>query len=274
MLKQILFAIVLLSIISCNQSNVSTKLTILGTMHFPTEKINADSIYRVLKRVNPDFILMEADSSIFNPDFSFKKTFDENEYNAVIKYKKENPSVKIRPIEFEGRNEYRKSIGLFPGASIVFKKLNKLNKEKLFDINEQKVWDRFGYFWSLSDSINNGNLQSLNSPSTDKIIDSLMNYQYVEIKKIINKRNEFENSELIDAKKDTVTIKDYFNKWANFEGNIRNSALSKNILNIVKENTSSTIIVLTGYQHRFYIVKNVKSQEKKYNFELKEFYEY
>ncbi len=274
MFKKIIFGIVLLSIISCSQNTTYTKLTVLGTVHFPTEKINSDSIYQVLKRVNPDFILMEADSTIFNSDFSFKKTFDENEYNAVIKYKKEYPSVKIRPIEFEGRNEYRKSIGIFSEENTAFKVLNKLNHENLFSSKEKEIWKRFEHFWVLSDSINNQNLNSLNSHTTDKAIDSLMYYQYFGVKKIIDKRDEFVASKLIDAKWDTITIRDYFNKWANFEEKIRNNALSNNILNIVKKNKNKTIIVLTGYKHRFHIIKTLSQQEQKYNFELKEFYEY
>lgn len=274
MLKYFLLSIFSISLLSCSSNKGETKLTILGTVHFPTKKISADSIYDILKKVNPDFILMEADTSIFNTDFSFKKTFDENEYNAVIKYQKEKPIVKIRPIELNGRNEYRKSIGIFPEASLVFRKLNELNNEKLYLPDEQEIWDKFAYFWSLSDSIANGNLKSLNNKKADNIIDSLMHYQYSELTKITNKRTEFEDSRLIDAKKDTITLKEYFKKWVKFEGLNRNNALSNNILNIVKENPNSTFIVLTGFKHRFYLMKTLSRLEKEHNFELKEFYEY
>jgi len=274
MQKQFLLIILLILIFSCSTNKKETKLTILGTMHFPTEKINADSIYEVLKKVNPDYILMEIDSSFFNPDFTFKKTFDENEYNAVSKYQKDKPSVKIRPIEFEGRNEYRKSIGIFPEASLVFRKLNRLHNEKSYLPNEQKIWDKYEYYWALSDSLDNGNLKSINNEKADKIIDSLMHYQYSELIKITDNRTEFEDAGLIDAKKDTITLKEYYKKWAKFEGTDRNNALSNNILNIVKENPNSTFIVLTGFKHRFYIIKILSPLEKQNNFELKEFYEY
>ncbi|WP_340154957.1 hypothetical protein [uncultured Winogradskyella sp.] len=274
MLNKFLFLILTISILSCNSKKTETKLTILGTMHFPTEKIDADSIYEVLKKVNPDYILMEIDSSFFNSDFTFKKTFDENEYNAVAKYQKEKPSVKIRPIEFEGRNKYRKSIGIFPEASLSFQKLNKLHNEKLYKADEQKIWDKYEYYWSLADSLDNGNLKAINNKKADNIIDSLMYYQYSELLKITNSRTEFEDSGLIDAKKDTITLKEYYKKWSEFEGTDRNNALSNNTLNIVKNNPNNTFIVLTGFKHRFYIIKTLRQKQKEHNFELIEFYEY
>lgn len=272
-MKQILSLILSISIFACSSNKQKTELIVLGTMHFPTEQINADSIYEVLKKVNPDYILMEIDSSFFNADFTFKKTFDENEYNAVIKYKKEKPFVKIRPIEFEGRNEYRKSIGIFPEASLAFRKLNKLHNEKLYLPEEQKIWDKYEHFWALADSLDNGNLRAINNKEADKVIDSLMYYQYSELLKITNTRTEFQDEGLIDAKKDTITLKEYYKIWSEFEGTNRNNALSNNILNVIKQNPNNTFIVLTGFKHRFYIIKTLSGKQKENNFKLKEFYE-
>lgn len=261
-------------IISCTFKSKPTEVTVVGTLHFPTKNINSDSIYNVLKDVNPDFILMEADSSIFNNDFSFKKTFDENEFNAVVKYLKEKPNVQVRPIEFEGRNNYRKSIGIYPEAKLVFEKFNTLNKEKKYSANEQKVWDGFVHCWLLSDSISKKNLKGLNNKNTDKIIDSLMKYQYVKLKRISENRIEFENAGLIDAKGDTISLKTYFQKWSKFEGVTRNKALAENALRIIKNNPSHRVVVLTGYKHRFYTLNFLEKHQTKYNFVLKEFYDY
>lgn len=273
MIRKLLFVTILILLVSCNDSNQKTELTIIGTLHFPTKNINADSIYNELVKINPDFILMEADSSVFNNDFSFKKTFDENEYNAVIKYKKEKPNINIRPIEFQGRNSYRKKIGIYSEAGVVFKKMNTLNNSKLFTDTEQKIWNNFEYYWTLSDSINKNNLKSLNEKSTDEIIDSLMLYQYIKLKQITENKDEFENAGIIGSNKDTLSLKDYYSKWSEFEGNLRNNTLYENILEIIKDNPNNRIVVLVGYKHRFYILKKLKEKEKKYNFEIKEFYQ-
>lgn len=273
MLKKSLLLCVLTFIFSCS-SKKSTEVTVIGTLHFPTKKINSDSIYNILKKINPDFILMEADSSIFNDEFSFKKTFDENEFNAVLKYLKLKPNINIRPIEFEGRNEYRKRVGIFPEAKAVFKSLNILSEKNIFTKNEQQIWDGFVKYWMLSDSINKGNLKTLNNTKADNIIDSLILYQYKKLKQITDNRQEFENSCLIDAKKDTITLKSYFQKWAKFEGKTRNNALASNSLNIIKNNPNAKIVILTGYKHRFYIRKYLKDNRERFNFNIKEFYKY
>ncbi len=136
-------------LISCNRekNKEHQELVIIGTVHFPTQKINADSILYKLEKVAPSCILMEADSSVFNLDFSFKKTYDENEYNAVLEYKEKYPNTNIRPIEFEGRNEYRKVNGLYSGASSTFKILNEINRANKLTQEEQIIWENFGRYW-------------------------------------------------------------------------------------------------------------------------------
>ena len=89
-----------------------TQLYVIGTVHFPTEKITADTIFNVLLKIMPEVILMEAGSQNFNNDYSFKKTYHENEWNACIKYKTYFPKADFRPYDIEQRNNKRKQLGI------------------------------------------------------------------------------------------------------------------------------------------------------------------
>ncbi|WP_350290671.1 hypothetical protein [uncultured Croceitalea sp.] len=238
----------ILFLVSCTSER--NKLAIVGTVHFPTRNINEDSIYKVLEQLKPDFILMESDHSNFNSDYSFKRTYDENEWNAVVAYIKENPLTQVRPIGFENRKGYRDSLGLFAEASAVFQVLNRLNNQQLFKNNESKLWKQFETLWVQCDSLSNATLNNLNSSTSDEIVETMLEYQYEKLNQIVNLRNEFTDLELIDAKNDTISLKDYFKKWTQFEYYNRNKQIAENILNYIKSHKGKTFVILIGYKHK------------------------
>ncbi len=246
-----------------------TQVVVLGSVHFPTQKVNADSIYNILQKFKPDIILLEADSTNFYDDFTFKHLYDENEYIATVRYKMKNPMVNIRPIEFEGRNSYRKSIGIYPEAGPVWQRLNQLNNEKKFNKEEQKIWDELAYLDSVASAYKNASLQSINQPKIDQIINELIVSQYVSIKKIVDTNPVFAEAKLIDAKKDTITMRQYFALWADFEGNLRNNAIANNVMKQIKLNPGKKIIVITGFYHRPFILNKLAENK----IPTKEFYQ-
>lgn len=276
MKKHILQNLIILLLVfgfwSCLKSSKSTnqELFIIGTMHFPSDGINADSIFNVLKKLKPQVILMELDSSAFNKNFKLKINLDENEYNAVVNYLKENPQVKIRPIEFEGRDKYRKSIGITPNPGKTFDILSELNKSNRLNEKEKLIWDNFMDYYSNTAQLAKGNLKGLNLSNTDRLIDSLMLYQYIKVKRIVDVRHEFKKL-MLDAKGDSVSIKDHFQDWANFEYNLRNKQMTENTISVIKSfPDKKRFVLLVGFQHRFYIKKELKKRNP--NIEIKEYY--
>jgi hypothetical protein len=126
---------------------------------------------------------MEAESSVFNADYTFRKTYDQNEFNSVKKYLTHHPTVEIRPIEFEGRNEYRKKIGIFSEAGPVYRKIDELYQAKKLSDNESKMWDNFTKLWQKIDSLHNFNLNTINKSTSDEIVENASYYQYVKLKR-------------------------------------------------------------------------------------------
>lgn len=250
-------------IFSCRQAD-QTELYILGTVHFSTENVNADSIYNVLLRLRPDVIMMESDSTNFNEDFSFKKTYDENEYNAVIKYQSTFPEVRVRPIGFQGRNAYRKKIGLYPEAIKVFKELNRLADGNQFSRLEQKKWDQFAKIWLQGDSIAKSTLEVINSSYTEQLVADILRFQYDELLQIVNNREEFETNYLVDARDETISLKNYFTKWCQFEYEDRNKRMARNIELVVSKNSGQRMIVLMGFKHKAPILKILKDTDGHY----------
>lgn len=253
-----------------------SRIIILGTIHYGAENINTESVYTILSKFKPDIILLEAESNIFEKENVLKTDFDginNNEFQATLKYQKENPGVQIKPAELEGRNNYRKELGIYSEAGFVFNKLEELDKKgeiKLSD-QEKKNLSKLNSYWNAVESIAKQDLKTVNSKQSDAIVDSLMKYQYNRTRDIVNNHNEFTKFRLLSSKnkKDTITFKEYFNNWSNFEGNIRNEGIAKNVIKYYKENPGKKIILLTGFKHRFFIKKYLESQ----NIKTIEFYQ-
>jgi hypothetical protein len=246
-----------------------TELVVLGTVHFPTKSVNKDSIYSVMKRVGPDIILMELDSSFFTPDFKLKQLYDENEIQATDKYIKENPNCLIRPYDFEGRNQYRVEKG-FSNADKVIRRLGVMYYTKKLNSTESGVWKNFQ---SLTDSIElvgKKGLDTINSIGTDLLVSERQFYQYRKIREIINSKEEFLNSFEVLSRGGTLTYREIFNRYAYFE-ELRNRVMVDNILKIIKENPGKRILVLTGFYHRDFMLTELKYKEVMYDFVIKAF---
>ncbi|MDV3970722.1 hypothetical protein CMT55_11520 [Elizabethkingia anophelis] len=261
-MKKVVFIFSLIFFTACttiqNQYKKS-QLIILGTIHSDAENINTKSVYTILSDFKPDIILLEAESNIFEKENVLKSDFDginSNEFQATLKYQKDNPGVQIKPAELEGKNNYRKELGIYSEAGFVFNKIEELDKKgelKLSD-QEKKHLLRFDSYWEAVDNIAKQDLKTVNSKQSDAIVDSLMQYQYIRTRAMVNNHNEFTKFRLLSSKSktDTITYKEYFNNWAHFEGSLRNEGIAKNVIRYYKENPGKKIILLTGFKHRFF----------------------
>lgn len=269
LLKKLYIVIGLVVLFGCNEKKTA-QLTILGSVHFPTAGMNADSVYLAIKKVQPQVILMERDSVGFDSAFNRKVEYEENEDQAISKFLKDNPETILRPIEFEGRNAYRIRMGLYPQANEVYQKLNELSRSKKFDAEESLIWSRFAKFWVMIDSLSSANLKAINTDEADAIVDSAKYYQYTQMKKIVSKREEF-NKQMLDSKGDSISLAQYFEKWEQFEHYDRNDAMVANIIRTIDNLPHNRFMLSIGYHHRYYIKKAL--EEKAPHIRILEFYE-
>lgn len=254
------WALLSFSCTTLKSSSNKPSVVILGTLHSDAVKINADSIYTVLSNFKPDIILVELEHDAFEKENILKDDFDgrnSNEIQAVLAYQQQHPGIKIKPAELEGRNTYRKNLGIYSEAGFVFKKIDELQNQGKLSKQEHDDYSLLDKYWILTEEIAKQDLRTMNSVRSDKIVDSLMFYQYIKTKELVNNHDEFNEYKLISnrEKADTITFREYYNIWSDFEGNFRNEAIAKNVLKYHKENPTKKIILLTGFKHRFYVKK-------------------
>lgn len=240
------------------------QLVILGSVHFPTAQVNKDSIYLAIKKVQPQVILLERDSISFDANFKRKEIYKENEDQAVSMYLEEHPETLLRPMEFEGRNDYRIENGLFPQANAVYLKLNQLSQSNVFNADENRIWNRFAHFWIKLDSLSKSDLKTINNKNSDAIVDSAKHYQYTQMLNIVNHHDEF-SEKILDAQKDSISLAKYFKKWEQFEHYDRNDAMVTNIIKTIEAMPNKRFMLIVGFNHRYYIKKELEKRAPNIN---------
>jgi len=268
-MKNILQVLLLsLSIASFAQKN---EIIVVGNVHTPMDRYNADSLYAIMEKVKPDIILHEIDKSFFTKDFKFKDPSKENEQNASERYFAKQPQVMLRPFEFEGRNEYRREKGIKQSENPTMRILDslyssgKLTEKQRATVSEyRRLTEQLNSFGYLS-AIN------FNNPKTDSISKLRQYYQHHEIRKVINEQPVFSQVFVTTTSGKKVSLKEGYNEFCDF-WDLRNKTMAKNILKYAKENPGKKIMVLTGYFHRYYLLEELKKANNK-NVVIKEFYE-
>ncbi|MFP2996602.1 hypothetical protein ABN763_11855 [Spongiivirga sp. MCCC 1A20706] len=275
--KNRLTYIVIILVISCltgyRYTNSKQKeIYILGTVHHPTINVNSDSILRIIRQIKPSLILIESDSSNFDNQMNIKRYYEENEYGAVKQYLIEHPSTLIRPYDLNNRDEQRIQNGLYAEAGFAFELLNQMHSAGKFSQNDSISWNRFNTYWREYELLLGGTLVDLNAVKSEVIIDSVSYYQYIKTNNIIESYPIFTESTLIGANNDTITIKDYFKNWSDFEYHKRNNAMVQNIIKHIHSTKATRILVLTGIKHKSPLKKALSEKPNALRFKMIESY--
>lgn len=271
-MNRLLILVFFITSFTCNAQDKKQKLDliIIGTVHFPTKNINSDTIYKVLENLKPDVVLMESDQTNFNSDFSFKKSYDENEWNAVLKYKSNFKNTLFRPIEFEGRNEYRKLNGIV-NVDDVFNKINVLDSLNILPEKHKKIWKRFVELAIALNDLDNGSLKEINTVSVENLVRERQFYQYQKLKEIVDENDEFAKLKIETPTKETISYRELYKRYCYFE-ELRNRTIIENILKWKTQYPNKKIVILIGFYHKYFLVNELKWKQKQYDFELKEYY--
>jgi hypothetical protein len=209
---------------------------------------------------------MESDSALFTDDFKFKKIYDENEFNAVIKFTSENKNCLLRPFEFSGRNEYRIKQGIQN-----MKEFNRL-MDSLFSNGAMphaslRNMERFNQLSDSLSKISNESLQIINSTTTDNLVMERQFYQYVKMKELTDAQPEMAVTTVKINEYEAITLREQFARYCFFE-EWRNRIMTQNILKTIKAHPGKTIVVLTGFYHRAHVGYELQFQQQAYNFTL------
>ena len=253
--------LIIIFLFSANILFAQTKITVVGTMHDQTNKINVKSLVEVLNKISPDVILLELDSSYMDDSGNFIKYFDCLENAATKEYASKN-KVEIRRYDFDKRQKFYKDHKIFENEVKHGKILDSLyrgNKLSEYEMN------RIVNFLLINNVLSNGfdqeNLYVLNQKSTDKFLEYRQDLLYKDMMQLYLNNQAFK------------PVWDYLKSNSDF-WYFRNDEMIKNILSHAKTFSNKCIVIFCGYYHHYYLVKGIEKVQKEHNIILKNFWEY
>ncbi|WP_456437145.1 hypothetical protein [Psychroserpens sp.] len=245
-----------------------TKVHIVGTMHFETDKIKRLDFYNLIDNISPSIILYESDSVTLKRilkkrDYFFRvmRAFQnkkEIEKPVTLTYIENNLNCVVLPYEWELRDKYHRKHKLRKRSKKMINAVIKLNSENLLTNEQSTIINRFLELnRELMKIEQDATIADINNSTTDSILKQRQYYIYTKIPEIVTDRKEL--SKYLDF----VAI--YMNYW-----DIRNKAMAQNILKQIKLNPNKVIVVLNGFYHRYYLIDELKKYENEYEFTIKD----
>lgn len=267
-----------ISISRAKQNDTTTVVCILGTVHQPNPNYNSDSIVAILNLFQPDLILTEEDTLLFENyhkeytqtmqkplfarlgrSFGFGST-EEIEGRAVRKYKISYPAVDIRPFDYEGRNAFYAANNTFLKEDEVGKRLEHLAGRHLLTEEQLKIWNAY---CTLNDSLNRISSETphvINQLAYYSLTERRQDYQYHKVADIVNSHDSLK------------ALRTFYNTNGEF-WNTRNKTMAGHIANFVRLYSNKRIMVLTGAMHKYFLRNELKLLQEKLKFRLQEYYE-
>ena len=267
-----------ISIPKQQHSDTATTVCILATVHQANPNYNADSIVAILNLFQPDLILTEEDSLLFNTyhkeykedlqkplfarlgrSFGFGSP-EENEGRAVRKYKINHSSVDIRPYDYEGRNAFYEKNNTFSNEDKLSARIEHLANNGFFNDEQSKTWLEYNHINDTLSNLSNHTPYTINQQAYYDLTERRQEYQYHKIAEVINNNDSLKE------------YRNFYKTNADF-WDIRNKAMAQHIANFIRQYSTKRIIVLTGSMHKYYLLKELAPLQDQLQFRLQEYHE-
>lgn len=244
-----------------NAEPTPNRVIILGTKHNGNKYLNANSLYKIIKKINPDIILLEFDSTSVS-DCDIKKVNGAKlaeflgiwnnpiEYRAARKFKEIKKEICLAPFDIyiPNRKEYVSYQRLMEKSHT--EKLNLLFKENKFNKKDSVQFVQYNQINNTFLEKLDSNLLIMNRESLTDTIRKISNIENNFIRQITNKYVELQP----------------FSNWYNTSSDFweyRNNAMCLKIIRELNANSDRTILILTGLMHKYYLTHFFKKKDFK-----------
>lgn len=268
-MKSILSTFLLFLISLCFSQN-KTEIYVIGNIHDSVPNYHPEILFNILDKIKPDIILHEVDREGMK-EYENGIDLNGNEIKASSLYVKKYPKTLRLPFDFEGRNQYRKERGMVPADHLAVKLIDSLYKAKALTIKETALYE--DYTNTTKELMKTAGLpaENFNNAATDKISEKRQNAQYAGLVKITDERPEFAERFVTKPDGKKISYRNGFKLMAGF-WDLRNQTMARNIYQVAEKYSHQKIVVLTGFLHRYYLLKELKRINKN-QYVIKEFYD-
>jgi hypothetical protein len=244
------------------KSEPRTGVVVIGTVHNDTANFKTETLVNILKKINPDLILLEFDSSFFDNSFALLDKYQAItlESRAATILQKAS-KVKVRPYDIEGRNKFFAEHNYFKLEGEFYGELNRLYNNNGLSAEAKLLFETLRALSAIRDSFGSERPEVINSAACDTAIEKKQYYSFKGIRKIIELTPALKAFDAFGSLADSFWVR-------------RNEEMVSNVVRHSKEFQGKKIVVLCGYEHRYYLTKRLKEQESKENFVVSEYWNY
>lgn len=246
-----------------NKSESQTEIVVISTVHNDTNYFKTETLVDILKKVNPDLILLEFDSSFFDSSFALLEKYQtiSLESRAAATVMRQSSKIKVRPYDIEGRNKFYAEHNYFKSEAEFYGELSRLNDNNELSSEAKLLFEALISLSAIRDSCGAERPEVINSLACDTALEKKQDYSFKGIKRIIELTPALKKFDAFASLADDFWIR-------------RNEEMVKNIIRYSKEFQGQRIVVLCGFEHRYYLRKRLKEQAAKEGFVLREYRDY
>ncbi len=160
---------------------------------------------------------------------------------------------------------------MVPTDNLAVQLIDSLFKSHMLTTDEASIYESFQSITSDLISIASLSPENFNNTRTDSIAEKRQHYQYHELFKIIINRKEFAERHVVKPDGTNISYRDGFLLMSKF-WDLRNKTMADNIYKISKQYPDKRIVVLTGFLHRYYLIKELNNLDN-VNLDIRSFYQ-
>jgi hypothetical protein len=240
-----------------------TEIVLIGTVHKATANFKQDDLVGILERLNPGLILFEVDSSFLDHDSpqllpQYRKISMEAEAVTTFQGKSHVP---VHAYDIEGRNQFYQEHNYFDLQAKRSQALGNLYRQHKLEPEASALFEIVVDFDGIRDAIMQDRPEVINSRASDAAIERKLHYAQVGIRRII---------EVTPSLAQFAAFTDLDSEfWER-----RNKTMVNNILKSTKDFSGKRIVVICGFEHRYFLIRLLQAEEARAGFMLREFWSY
>ena len=154
------------------KSEHQTEVVVIGAVHNDTASFKAETLVNILKKVNPDLLLLEFDSSFFDSSNALLDKFRaiSLESRAATLLQKES-QVKLRPYDIEGRNKFYADRNYFKLEGELNQELSGLYSNNGLSAEARLLFETLLTLSAIRDSFGAERAEVINSTACDTALE-------------------------------------------------------------------------------------------------------
>ena len=232
------------------------ELVVIGTVHNETPKFREDTLGAILARLRPDVILLEFDPTFFDSTGALKANYRNLtvESRAATKYAN-GARVTIRPYDIDGRNRFYQENDYFAREIRLNQDISRLHAAQELGVEARSIFDSLLTFAAARDTCAAGTIDVMNSAACDSTVLKKAHYAFKGFARIVSL------TPTLATHASFCALADRF--WTQ-----RNDAMVANIVRHVAEPGVRRVVVLAGFEHRYYLRRELAHRAASSGFTL------